>query len=737
MKYNGKLAFEVLGKIRTEAMEYEKTKKLSYVLEIIGIVEGVVPSVSAKGRWTQSLTSEVYSQLQIISEDDCSTQELKGELFRINVALAYILRNLVKKAGLSVSKMPRVNLFPSPYLSLERTEELIQSLDDFHLMLAVMTEKRPNFKTPKEQLFPSLVLAMIALDGVLFGGADRKLVLMKKEDVYLGMISSIDVRVGKESSRPIVYKRYPVTNYVESSLKFVLKRTPNEGYIFPEEWRVKGHKKTIRRRDLEGYLVELWHKTFPHRNIPKYLNVPFWIKISAVSMEILGVPYICIASCRNIKLRGAQIPRDNRLEKSTRTSNRNSATDEFSSLLEIQQSLDDYDKKDKSKKTKKELIGRIKTILSQGSDSEQTTQNERLLVNWLKWFLSQNMSDDVTISTIKGYTYTLSNRVLPFLGERSFDQLQKDEWEKLFEDVATDPDYSTSSRRQSITHLKRLYVYLKETLPNLPAVDLNDYRFRVTRDYPECPVIFPCELDRQLRSLRPDSSEWVAIVLAYYCGLRCEEICNVGVDDFQDESRLSVKVSKIASSRRTLPWGWLIPEPFYSQLISIIDSRKQFGYECLIHDGNGFLLNTDTLSKRVRRFLTSKRATVQKLHGLRHGFASIQLIRYFMLVDSEFRSLFLSGNIVAGIDPSAPIFSDDMMEKLAITIGGMPWVSSLRKDGNCISVSTDLVPISKIMGHASRITTIENYYNALTFIQRHYLNGRLERIQNARWSFDS
>lgn len=77
------------------------------------------------------------------------------------------------------------------------------------------------------------------------------------------------------------------------------------------------------------------------------------------------------------------------------------------------------------------------------------------------------------------------------------------------------------------------------------------------------------------------------------------------------------------------------------------------------------------------------------------------------------------------------------MEKLALIIGGMPWLSSWRQHRQCQATSTDLVPISKLLGHASRFTTVENYFNSITWIQRYYLDQRIGRINDARWSFDS
>lgn len=733
MKFDRKLAHGVLDEIRIEANKYHQTGNASFVLNVVEAVAPVICAIE-KGSWTQKMTAKVHKNLGITTESDQPTQKKRRELFRTNVALSYVLKNMMKMARLKVRKLPSVNFFPRPYLSLERTEKLIQSIDDYHMMLVELLKKSPNINTPKSEMFSNLMLAMIALDGQLSGIGDRKLSLLKKEDVHIGDISSIDIRIGKETSRPIVYKRYPISDYTASCLKFVLKRTPDDGYLFPEEWRVKGHKKTIRRKDLESFIANLWFKTFPHRNVPVFFDVPFWIKISAISMEELGVPYFIIANGRN-KIRAAQISKGNLLTKRW-TFTRGAVNGGFTLLSEIGSLLDEFDKKDKTVKTKRMLVANIRSIVENTDKKVNISRNEHLIVGWLKWFLQQKKSKDITISTFRGYTSTLSNRVVPFLHGDCFDQLKLEEWEKLIENVSTDVDYASSSRRKSIIDIRSFYTYLQGEYPNLPIVDFDDYRFRVSRDYPECPVIFPSEVEKILATLTPGSTTWLAVVFAFFCGLRCEEICHLGVDDFQAATRLVVRRSKLESSRRTVPWGWLIPEPYYQIIQSIIADHKLKGYEFIIHDGDGFQLNNDTLSKSVGRMLIKKDATVQKLHGLRHGFASVQLFRYFMLSDSKFYADFMAGKVVAGLDPSAHLFRDEMMEKMALIIGGMPWLSAWRQKRQCPGTSTDLIPISKLLGHASRFTTIENYFNSTTWIQRYYLDQRIERIKNARWSFD-
>jgi len=92
----------------------------------------------------------------------------------------------------------------------------------------------------------------------------------------------------------------------------------------------------------------------------------------------------------------------------------------------------------------------------------------------------------------------------------------------------------------------------------------------------ECEVIFPHEIDDIIDSLQDENMK-IALILAFYCGLRCEEVCYLTVAGALDEYRLLIGRSKLASSRRTFPYGLFVPEPYMECLREIIQKRLDAG----------------------------------------------------------------------------------------------------------------------------------------------------------------
>jgi integrase len=130
------------------------------------------------------------------------------------------------------------------------------------------------------------------------------------------------------------------------------------------------------------------------------------------------------------------------------------------------------------------------------------------------------------------------------------------------------------------------------------------------------------------------------------------------------------------------------------------------------------------LSKQIGRLLRQEDFTVRKMHALRHGFASWQLIRYLMLVDRQFRQDVRVGRFHLDLDGRHEWFSDSMLADLAEVFGGILWRNRLEEGGSCIGNATDLVVLSKLLGHANRFTTLENYTNSLGWICRYFLRRR-------------
>ena len=69
-----------------------------------------------------------------------------------------------------------------------------------------------------------------------------------------------------------------------------------------------------------------------------------------------------------------------------------------------------------------------------------------------------------------------------------------------------------------------------------------------------------------------------------------------------------------------------------------------------------------------------------------------------------------------------------MLGDFAELIGGVRWRMDYENKGSCTAVATDLIMISKLLGHASRFTTLENYTNTIGWLCRYFLQKREAKL---------
>jgi len=69
-----------------------------------------------------------------------------------------------------------------------------------------------------------------------------------------------------------------------------------------------------------------------------------------------------------------------------------------------------------------------------------------------------------------------------------------------------------------------------------------------------------------------------------------------------------------------------------------------------------------------------------------------------------------------------------MLAQFAEVMGGISWRCSFEEEGRCHGNATDMILISKLMGHASRFTTLENYTNTIGWVSRYYLRRREKKM---------
>ena len=716
-------------KIESEILAKESHLKIAVVGDIIGIVIKTISLPEFQGAWKKEIAAKFYQLTGLVDEDGRPKAEEK-EFFRMNVGLAHILRLLKNEAGLRVSFWPQQRLANRQYLALEYVSDQTKKLQEYHALLETFVNKSPNFGTKQEEICARVTLSMIALDGIFMANADGLISRVMKDKIHLDFdMPMIEVPISNKDGAQL--KHYFLGKYTVGCLKIMMPRATKVGKMFPDDWQMTNahHKKRLRRVMLEGFIVELWKQTFPGRSVPEYLDMKLWIKSSRLSCVLGGVPFIGIAHLRN-RLRGAQIPVEAGKDKITDSALEieKKGVNPFQWVRSMHQIIRTQEKGDKKLKLKhiRNLAGQLKQELNQAKIDGHIDEDENILADWLLWMIGQERFKDMRLSTYQGYISSVANRVFPLPDKRSLKRLNNEQWIQMVTEIATDVDYMPSSRRAAITHLKVLNDYMHQR-QLAPRIDFKNYAFRVLREIAECPVIFPHEVDELLRMANSDNL-WLAILLAFYCGLRCEEICYLRPEGFENDYRFVVGRSKLPSSRRTISHGLLIPEKHQKRMNSIIKKRQSEGSTYLLEEDWDNPVPTRKLSKQMSRLLTKNNSSIQKMHALRHGFASWQLVRYYMLVDHQLRHDVRVGRFHLNLDGRHEWFNDCMLADFAELIGGVRWRIDFDHKGYCVAGATDLLMISKLLGHANRFTTLENYTNTLGWITRYYLLKREDKI---------
>ncbi|WP_176958136.1 tyrosine-type recombinase/integrase [Mariprofundus sp. KV] len=661
------------------------------------------------------------------------------EQFFCNVTLSWILHGLQTSSGLRISHWPEVHLRARQYLAIEYDHLDFDRLFEFHKLIRELTKKSVNNGHNHKDAFARLIFSLIALDGVVVENADGRIVDLEKNMIHLNCdMPLIELPMNRKKNRQL--KHYYLGDYSLGCMKVLYQRAKKDGSIFPEGWQMtRDHKKKRPRRIyLEAFLQSLWRSVFPDRPVPDYLDVEFWIRSSRLSMVLNGVPFVCLADHRN-RIRGAQIPLEQLLADEEEVSNvaSQAASDisldnehEYTWLKTLHVLVR---KSDVSSTGGKVTLGDAGTLrkefeksLIDGESNGRCVKDEKVLGRWLIWMMKQKRFQNMRLSTFRGYISAVINRVLPLPDGKSIVKMNANEWKAAIRDLASNEDYMPSSRRTAISHMKVLNEYLHEQ-GIAPKIDFTDYSFRVSRTTAKCAVIYPHEVDEVINPADNENIK-IALIFAFYCGLRCEEVCYLTVKGALDEYRLLVGRSKLFSSRRTFPYGLFVPEEHLDFLKSYIQQRLSDDATWLLIGEEDEPIPTWKLSKQVGRLLKSKDARVQKMHGLRHGFASWQLVRYYMLVDKQFRKDTRVGRLSIDLDGRHPWFEDQMLAQFAEVMGGASWRHSYEEDGHCYGNATDMILISKLLGHASRFTSLENYTNTLGWISRYYLRRREHHI---------
>ena len=702
-----------------------------------------------KRTWKHSDTEKIYKLLEIPEKPEKLSPAYKKNIKHVNKTLYQILKYLRKCSTLKKPDFPHFEVQLRPDLSTQQDNEAYCLLDDYHDVLNYFQQTKPNNRKKKSTVHVDLTLVLIAFDGLIKTGIDYNIARLQRKHVYLGSDARIEIHIGKTSlnSNSSKIKSYPICTLTSSYMKISLPRC-NKGYLFPRNWRIKTKRKSKRKEALNQRLREIWNIVHPSKPVPEHWSINLWIRLSRLSMGTLGTPYIVISSL-TCKLNAAQLLhhesspdiQHNQTERCIKSNNSKVAilSEDFDTMheivannifLRIREIMLSYSPKVKTKPEKRKASNKIELLLEEHQAFLSKSPNTKLLIEWIIWTLRCQKYRKNKFSTFLTYFSILPCRLLPILGEQQISLMSATEWVELASFFASGVDYASSSKRQTIIHLRSLHTFMTEKDSSTPDVNWSTYEFRIQKGIAQAKVVSPAEIEKLLNHLDPNDSNWLVIVLAFYGGLRCEEICGLKHSDFIDGYKFTIAWSKRHTSKRSVPISWLIPNALTHEFHNALTRKTNNDDAFLIVEKGGGQTKPNTLGKRISRLLEVNKVSVKSIHALRHGFASWTLIRYFMLTDPLFCCAVKEGQVISDVREECSIFSNESLQSLARTLGGSVWESSWLSDNICLGIPTDIAKISALLGHTNRYTPIENYFNSMEWIIRYYVYERVQEVHS-------
>jgi integrase len=171
-----------------------------------------------------------------------------------------------------------------------------------------------------------------------------------------------------------------------------------------------------------------------------------------------------------------------------------------------------------------------------------------------------------------------------------------------------------------------------------PALNWGHPHFAVSASSTALSLVTPDEAEAALRRLQtggpPEAAALtLAVILAFWCGLRRHEVCALSVDHILPGPWGSIRIerSKTRAGRRTVPGALLTPAPLWT----LVDDYRRArlagtgpGRAPLLVTPRGQAWDPDDLGRRVATLLRAVTGRAVSMHSLRHGFATATLLRW-------------------------------------------------------------------------------------------------------------
>jgi integrase len=372
------------------------------------------------------------------------------------------------------------------------------------------------------------------------------------------------------------------------------------------------------------------------------------------------------------------------------------------------------------------VLGRLeREVRTTTVDVPPNIANLASVLRWVVWQLqfphgTRQLRQENAMSTIAIRVQPLRSLIELWLPDTRLGDLNEDGWVDFVLNAMGAPVRTPKARTLMRKRLKALYAYLYvyENRPDRPMSRVNwaNPDLSVAARATAQDLLLPWEINDVRTSLAEGTKARgplldIFILLAAYAGLRLSEACGLHLRQVHlgNETLIRVGVSKTASGTgRWIPLHLLLPREDLERFRRFYANRLREA----IGDPEALLLATadrptafdpKELARRVSRELKKRTGKRVTYHSLRHSFASLFPLRWFV----AFHGREAAGSLKSLLD--TPLFSEEALLRFRQLFGSL--------NGN-----RPFEILSVLLGHSGPDVTVTSYTHTLDWLQRLYID---------------
>jgi len=349
-----------------------------------------------------------------------------------------------------------------------------------------------------------------------------------------------------------------------------------------------------------------------------------------------------------------------------------------------------------------------------------------LALFWLRDYLNKH---DITASTIEAYLKrAFINGLLDIADSYDLSGWDAEDHELAIESLLDRPKLGEKSKQDIISVLKMIYVFAeKHGFSENVSINFSIEGWLASSTRPE--LIGLHRFDALIRILiqsntRDNLEKATVLILGFYGGLRSGEVSRLTLNDvvsLDGELYIEIHHSKSPAGRRRVPLHMLAPEES-CEIVRLLYKKRTLEFLVQSTSRQNILKNIPLFGVEKSRVGYTGRylagaciAEVKKymgqnfvFHSLRHSFASWLLIRWYASRYPDFVLSLAEGN--------HSVFGDEEQVRLTqLFASGQVGIIPNHH-------ASDLVVLSKLIGHSGQETLFSTYIHSFHIIHEHAMN---------------